>query len=451
MRHFVKQYVMFVLILSCLVVSTLPVNAAGLFDENVLVVEGKYNSSSHSITMKGELHDQNYAWIKGFDITYKDKSVYSISKKELLDHDNRFTYTYNLKKTDRSNNYVFNIDYDVDPEEELPGSWRPKYFEVYIHEFDVEKALKEKTIEKIRQKNKQFSREFGDDEIYLSRPQSRPPYKPGKLTKETLTRGLNSVKMMRYLAGLPYESLKLDSKINEQNQYGAVLLQRIGKLDHYPNQPKDMPYSFYEKGYDGTSSSNLCECGSSLGYSVHVYMYDTDAYNISHVGHRRWVLDTNYESLGFGLSGSYSLLGFGSADDVSTKVKWNYISWPAKGYMPIEQFDLDRRYNRTAWSISLNPEKYKKMNPKKITVEISKKGEKKVWKLNSSMNKYSSSKNYMNVSLENIGGPAIVFRPELKDSLKNNDTFTVKVKGLQSLSGKESTISYTVKFFKLKK
>lgn len=152
MRHFVRQYVMFVLILSCLIISTLPVSAAGVFDEDVLIVEGKYNSSSHSITMKGELHDQNYAWIKGFNITYQDKTVYYVTRKELLDHQKKLTYTYNLNKIKRSNKYVFDIRYDIDPKEKVPEFWSTNSFEVYTHEFDVEKAIKEKTIEKIRQK-----------------------------------------------------------------------------------------------------------------------------------------------------------------------------------------------------------------------------------------------------------------------------------------------------------
>lgn len=76
----------------------------------------------------------------------------------------------------------------------------------------------------------------------------------------------------------------------------------------------------YQLGYRGTSSSNLGDGYAALSKAIlNGWMDDSDDYNWSMAGHRRWCLDTKTARTGFGHSGSYTAMyDFGIDDSKKT-------------------------------------------------------------------------------------------------------------------------------------
>jgi len=127
-------------------------------------------------------------------------------------------------------------------------------------------------------------------------------------------------------------------------------------------------------------------------------------------------------------------------------VKWNYITWPGKGYMPVEYFQPN-----SAWHISLNEDYFNLKDLTKISVKLRNTKSNQVWNFNSKMNNPANNQNYFNVEPTRYGGSmAITFRPEMNQSIQPRETYEVTVTGLASgEKSKKEEIKYTVTFFKL--
>ena len=134
---------------------------------------------------------------------------------------------------------------------------------------------------------------------YRTPVSARAPFAAGSLNPQYIAHGLATLNAFRYLAGLS-DNVVADPSWSETAQYGAALLVIIGKgLNHQPAFPTGigLPRDFYDKGYAGTTTSNLDQGGSDLSASVRDWMDDSDQGNIDRVGHRRWVLLPATESL----------------------------------------------------------------------------------------------------------------------------------------------------------
>ncbi|MDR1419128.1 MAG: hypothetical protein LBI86_02020 [Treponema sp.] len=59
--------------------------------------------------------------------------------------------------------------------------------------------------------------------IFVETPSVTKPYHAGILTPDFLTNGLNTLKFVRYLAGLS-ENIVMTDELNDLGQYGAVIL-----------------------------------------------------------------------------------------------------------------------------------------------------------------------------------------------------------------------------------
>jgi hypothetical protein len=97
---------------------------------------------------------------------------------------------------------------------------------------------------------------------------------------------LRLLKIYRYLCDVPHADLALVDTFNRHADAGSKLCERIGRLDHTPENP-GLPEDEYAFAYTGTSRSNLFQ-GNGMPGSVPAYMDDSDARNIDRVGHRRW-------------------------------------------------------------------------------------------------------------------------------------------------------------------
>ncbi|MGM9531531.1 InlB B-repeat-containing protein [Intestinibacter sp.] len=291
-----------------------------------------------------------------------------------------------------------------------------------VQGLDVEKHTKQEIYNYIQQKNidLNFKTQYSEE------PSTTQPYAPGKLTDETLNSALDTLNLMRYIAGL--SEVKLSDKYNEYSQAGALVLAVNDKLSHYPDQPEGMSDELYNKGYTGCNKGNIAY---STYYDlnraiVDGWMVDKSTSNRQTVGHRRWILNPTMQATGFGQVGIYQTM---YAHDYS-KLSTDKVAWPAQ-MTPIEYYDKD-----TPWSLTIG--KYIS-NPSDVTVKLTCKNTGEEWNFSSD----SSIDGYLYVNNDYYGQPGcIIFKP-LGFSLTDGKVYNV------TATGSFGTVSYDVEFFRL--
>ncbi len=298
---------------------------------------------------------------------------------------------------------------------------------------------------------------------FLEAPKVSAPYKPGKVHPGLIEDGLKMTNFVRYLTGIP-ENIVLDGQLNELNQYGSVLLARIGYLDHFPKKPADMDEEFYRLGYESTSTSNLNggvkltnsyvtpQSPGTMAWSVMSFMEDGGDNNVSRVGHRASILTPELQKIGFGFAISDSNIIFNTMNVIkglNWKVKHNipYTTWPAQGNFPVEF--INERVNgghHTPWSIHM--ERYV-ANRDEVKIELIRNADQKKWTFDKNDNDYNGE--YFNVS-----GKTIVFKPDFEKVpvFKTGDSYTVRVTGIRykqgsNEKGPKTSLEYEVNFFSL--
>lgn len=300
------------------------------------------------------------------------------------------------------------------------------------------------------------------------------PYALGAVQPGLIEDGLNMANFMRYLAGLPAD-LKLAAELNEQAQYGAVVLAAGRQLTHHPEKPADMKADFYHRGYASTTTSNLAlyrifstrsvlhhleqlapEGPWTLASTVVQYMRDQDASNLPMLGHRRWILNPALQKVGFGFAHSayassyeyrldrYSVMQvFDRSRQVAPRV-YETIAWPAEGAFPSDFFQGD-----DPWSISLNPSHYSEPDPAAITITLTRQADGKQWVLDQRDTSLTNDQDYFGVNVQGYGVPyCLIFRPAgIADY--GEGKYQVSIQGLKSALGEETKLRYTVDFFEL--
>lgn len=290
-----------------------------------------------------------------------------------------------------------------------------------------------KTIEKNLSKIQPLRRQVKfNGKIFAKKPTWEENYTEGELTKEYQMTGLRELNAFRYLAGLSH-NVVLDIRQSRLAQYGSVLLQKHGSLDHHPPQPADMSKDFYDKAHKGTASSNLHQGGENIRDAIHGFMDDSDASNIDDLGHRAWCLNPKMAKTGFGQTEQfYAQWAF---DRTGSPEREEYILYPNRGYYPTRFFGVHH-----AWSIALNPTQHR--TPTKSQVKI------KIW----SLDKYYRIKeelklNYFGIRSASHGmGPAIIFRPVIKGEKLHGKRFLVSTKWGSSKNDQKE-LNYFVEFY----
>ena len=287
-------------------------------------------------------------------------------------------------------------------------------------------------------------------DVFEQAPSCSAPYAPGKLTSAARNQVVNRLNALRQIAGLP--GVACDETLCEEAQYGAVLL-GASEFSHQPSKPADMSQDFYEKGYAATSSSNIY-AGLALGSTPDGFMADSDSSNISRVGHRRWQLNPRMGKVGFGYAyAPESAYRFYTAEKVFDRSRtpgdYDMIAWPASGWFPA---DWMSGWNDTAWSVSLNPNKYTIPAANQLKVTMTRSEDGKTWTFSQAAcagNSFSGSQFYVSQNSNSyIGeGDCIIFRPE--NGMQYRGTYTVRISGLRDSSGNSAEIAYQVRFFDL--
>lgn len=285
-------------------------------------------------------------------------------------------------------------------------------------------------------------------DIFVTEPSCTAPYRTGEVRPEVLDAAAARLSALRRLAGLP--AVTADPALNEQAQYGAVILGKLGNLNHFPDKPADMDNNFYQTAYAATSSSNL-NGGRGLLETPDGFMLDSDAKNITLVGHRRWQLNPQLGKVGFGYvdnGGGYQRFTVEKVFDRSgNTTDYDYVAWPASGNFPS---NLNFFRNTTAWSVSLNPSRYRQPSASSVSVTLTRESDGKTWSF-SGQNHYqpSDSERYFHIDTEYYGiNNCIIFRPDGIDQYEG--IYTVRIQGLQDSGGRAADLTYQVDFFSTK-
>lgn len=241
----------------------------------------------------------------------------------------------------------------------------------------------------------------------------------------------------RYLAGLPYD-VTLDDELNLTAKYGAELCKRHGTINHTPPKPPGMSDAAYKRGYEGTSKSNLhwTSSGAGLVNSVDAYMDDSDPSNIRTVGHRRWCLSPSMRKTGFGVIDGFSAMWV--MDQSGSTPDNAILCFPSAGFHP-----LNYLVPGTAWSVSLNPERYRLTKNAVRVFELR--------NLAAVRNFPKDLKGLKEIPLTDVRlsteGASIpqclIFRPQTK--VGKGDRFGVIIEGVEGLPGNQ--LSYSVEFY----
>lgn len=259
-------------------------------------------------------------------------------------------------------------------------------------------------------------------------PNMKTPYNIGELSDYSLQNGLNALNFVRFTAGL--SDVTLNDKYSDLAQAASFANCLNGTLSHYPEKPAGMTDELYSKASSGASSSNLSYHmpEKNLAYIITLgYMDDSDAYNISALGHRRWCLNPSMGATGFGSAGYYSAMY--AFDQSSRDTSVSSVCWPAQN-TPLEYYS-----SSSAWSVSTG----QRLNAENVKVTITRKYDSRQWQFSS-----SSSDGDFYVNNGNYGTPGcIIFRPD-GISCSSGDSFDVKI------TGASEPIEYTVNFFSLK-
>ncbi len=276
---------------------------------------------------------------------------------------------------------------------------------------------------------------------FRSNPHLSQPYEAGSLSDEELTCALNTVKTIRYIAGLP-DDVYLSDRYNSLAQASSLVNYVNDELTHTPSAPAGMDSALASAGYTGSSKSNIAwtswrNCPMKWTI-IHGWMDDSDEYNVAALGHRRWILNPYMGMTGFGSvtgsNGTYSAMYAHDMSNLSGS-KSGAVCWPATN-TPLSYFGSD-----APWSISLGRE----ISEDDVIVSMvrmsSSDRESKVW----TFSKYLSDGDFYvnNGSFGEKG--CIIFRPADIGGYEDGDRFYVSV----LLGDTEETISYTVDFFDL--
>ena len=300
-------------------------------------------------------------------------------------------------------------------------------------------------------------------------PKFSAPYFAGSLNKDDISDAENAMKMVRFLAGVPYEDVCFRDDLNNIAQHGAVLLAASNQFSHYPYQPDDMDDDFYSLGYQGCSEANINAGRSNISSVVLGFVYDKGDNNIERAGHRRWIFNPGNQNFGIGFAQSSNATyggyrsnmhvfdGMGPWDCASD----SYIAWPSAGNFPIQYFAASEYIDTEIicpWSINLG-QPYATPQREDIELKLTRHRDNKVWIFNDDTPNLgeeglSDSKLHLSVDSGGYGiTKAIIFRPDINSLgiIRDGDKFTVELSGIKTSSGKSTTLEYDINFFDLEK
>lgn len=290
--------------------------------------------------------------------------------------------------------------------------------------------------------------------VFDAAPSTAAPFTAGMLNQSFIQKGTLYFNFLRFAAGLP--DVETTSALNTLAQHGAVLLAANNVLTHSPAKPAGMDDAFYNEGVRSASTSNI---SMRYGYSEKTMLESalqgcmddsSSVTNLLSVGHRQWMLNPKLLYTGFGYAKNaknYSYITTQAMDKSAPELTYDFVSWPAQGAFPNNIITSD-----TPWSVTLSPQKYKRPDLNSIKVEVTRLSDGKTWSLSKADYTAQPEKTqpYLNVSQPGMGvGNCIIFGlgSDHFSSRTYSGGFTVKISGIQLLSGASTQLTYSTDIF----
>lgn len=278
---------------------------------------------------------------------------------------------------------------------------------------------------------------------YLEEPDVKTFSASGTLTDAALTEALDYLNFIRNLAGL--DSVSLSPLYTFRSQNGALLLAANDELNHTPQIAEGMSEALYESAYLGTSLGNIAKFNwmrpEILLDGVEYFVRDDGDFNLSTLGHRRWLLNPAMKETGFGLANAgsgMSYVAMYAVDDGNAGAAWEYVAWPCKEAFPVELMRRD-----LAWSVSLNDALYDiaASSPVVSLTELSSGAE---FEFDFAG---KTGDGFCLVNTAGFGsGSCLIFRPDLESAgiaeYVQNQQWQVEIRGLIRRDGAPAEISY---------
>jgi len=214
------------------------------------------------------------------------------------------------------------------------------------------------TRDALRQDYRQLALRRSHASPYLEAPDLASYSTAGTLTDAAQQEALDYLNFLRRIAGL--EPVALSPLYIFRSQNGALLLAANDQLNHNPPPAEGMDQALYESALLGTSLGNIAKFNwmrpEILLDGVEYFARDDGDFNLSTLGHRRWLLNPYMAQTGFGLANAISGMSYVTmyaVDDGNADARWDSVCWPAAEAFPVELMRRD-----LAWSISLNDDVY---------------------------------------------------------------------------------------------
>lgn len=258
--------------------------------------------------------------------------------------------------------------------------------------------------------------------------------KKGKDLASQREEAFRRLQMYRYLAGVPYEDMKMDDDFNRMSQAAAVACDKLKRLDRVLTKNPGMSEEEFKLAKTGLANCNLTFGASRLVESIDYFMAEPDPKNSA--DYRRWCIFPTMSKMGFGISGKATAM-YSSDRSAENVPDFDFVSWPPAGYLPVEFFKA-----KNIWNASLNPDKFKALDNM---------AQVRIFHADAQMKKMGEPLKLDFFMIDNrlVGLPiCVVFRPE-KISVTPGKRYLVEIGGLiQAKDKARRTISYPVAFIK---
>lgn len=160
----------------------------------------------------------------------------------------------------------------------------------------------------------------------------------GTISTLAQTRTLMCVNYFRKLVGLP-GNITFDATLNGKCQEAALMMNANNQLSHFPT----VSWKCYSSdGALAASKSNLSVGGNSAN-AIFGHINDPGVSN-THVGHRRWVLNSKADIFGHGSTLYFDALWI-SPSSVISAANVNYIAYPSAGFFPAPLVPSSNRWS----------------------------------------------------------------------------------------------------------
>ena len=306
------------------------------------------------------------------------------------------------------------------------------------------------TKEELRAEYKSITSALSDASPYAEKPDPQTFLTAGSLTEEAVQDALALVNFMRALAGL--EDVGIDPLYSLRAQNASLVLAGNDALSHTPEKPAAMGEDMYRSGYIGASSGNIAKFNwmhsGILLDGIKYFARDDGQFNLSVLGHRRWLLDPKMEKTGFGLANAVngnSFVVMHAVDGNNKDADWSYVAWPTADAFPTEFMQKD-----LAWSVSLNDEVYD-LNASRPIITLAEETLGLAFTFDLSK---ETGDGYCRISYDNCGsGPCMIFRPNFAqtgfEAYEQNQIWHVRITGLAGTDGQAHEIEYTSRMVSL--